>query len=56
MPPNSIKPLYPIDQVELIEKHNTNNIKIEEVAPKRQTEFKRKMPVNSTKLETKWEI
>lgn len=55
-PPNSARILYPIDQIELIEKKNTKNILKEETAQIKPAENKRKMPVNSTHSTTKWEI
>lgn len=54
--PNSARPLYPVDQIELLERNNTKNTIKEGSTQNRPSEIKRKTPVNSTISETEWRI
>lgn len=54
--PNSARPLYPLDQIELLERNNTKNIIKEESTQNRPTEIKRKTPVNSANSKNEWRI
>jgi hypothetical protein len=55
-PPGSVRILYPIDQIVLIEIKNTENTKREDLLKVLPAEIKRKPPVVSSKENINWRV